>query len=189
KLAALGVAGASLSIPASAAFAQEAPTTGGRPLTIDDIKSMKFISGQESDKKGQSGTLAETRPELPDGVVPPEYRSSKALAAAVTPCPDGKQCMWTGGYFAGPGRWLTGGHTGTYWNWAESKCTGSGNPDGNWKNCASSVRNDNGSYGFTLFNNSDTAPAGSYKNVPATEERDQLGTFNNNVERSVGVGV
>jgi hypothetical protein len=196
KLAALGVASASLAVPAGTAFAQSAAEEGSRSLTVEDqrlsvedLEDLTFMSGEEADRLGISAEIPETRPELPAGVVPPEYRTAKALAAATTPCPSGKQCMWTGGYFAGPGRWLNGGHSGTYWNWAETKCSGSGNPGGNWKNCASSLRNSTAAFGFTVFNNSGNEDAGSYKNVPATQQREQLGSFDNNIEKSVGFGI
>ncbi|MCU1371672.1 MAG: hypothetical protein JWO77_2866 [Ilumatobacteraceae bacterium] len=190
-LAALGLATLSLAGPPKAVLAEPVAPVREQP-SADPFPGMTWMSGEESDRRGLSGPIEETTPELPPGAMPPASGSDRSAAAAAAAasmrCPSGKQCMWTGGHFSGPGHWLRAGHAGTYWAWAESKCVNSGNPKGNWKNCASSLQNDSRGFGFTVYMHSDSTPANSYKTVGALGERAQLGPFDNNIERSVGVG-
>lgn len=64
--------------------------------------------------------------------------SESTLAASLSDCPAGWDCMWTGGYFTGPLGKLAG-QNGDWSVFAQSACSTSGSSGANWKDCASSV--------------------------------------------------
>ena len=203
-------------LPATSAGAQEAPATTIPTLDVDPITGLVIrpptIDGVPVvfEAPPESGRLPATSHDRtassPPGTGPfgpitedlrlppagqartdadPIPASDAARALAATGCPAQRQCAWVASQAQGDGVAL---HAATRYDWntlSENSCTAS-DSGGTWKNCASSLANNNPSYDWHVY--PDLDGAGASRVVEADRYLPTLSSYmNNNIESSVGL--